>query len=51
MKRWIDATLLERKFMLQQTAAKESLPEYAVEKDWRQNSMYVCKLSVLLSLR
>ena len=34
MKRWIDATLLERKFMLQQTAAKENLPEYAVEKDW-----------------
>jgi len=34
MKRWIDAKLLERKFMLQQTAAKENLPEYAVEKDW-----------------
>ncbi|HBH08746.1 MAG TPA: hypothetical protein DDX40_05020 [Rikenellaceae bacterium] len=34
MKRWIDATFQERKLMLQQTAAKENLPEYAVEKDW-----------------
>ena len=34
MRRWIDATLPERKFMLQRTAENERLPEYAVEKDW-----------------
>lgn len=34
MRRWIDATLPERKLMLQRTAEKEGLPEYAVEKDW-----------------
>lgn len=34
MRRWIDATLPERKLMLQRTANKEGLPEYAVEKDW-----------------
>jgi predicted nucleotidyltransferase component of viral defense system len=34
MRRWIDATLPERKLMLQRTADKERLPEYAVEKDW-----------------
>ncbi len=34
MRRWIDATPLERKLMLQRTAEKERLPEYAVEKDW-----------------
>ena len=30
MKRWIYATLQERKFMLQHTAANEKLPEYAL---------------------
>lgn len=34
MRRWIDATPLERKLMLQRTAEREKLPEYAVEKDW-----------------
>ncbi len=34
MRRWIDATPLERRLMLQRTAEKERLPEYAVEKDW-----------------
>lgn len=34
MGRWIDATPLERRLMLQRTAEKERLPEYAVEKDW-----------------
>ena len=34
MTKWIDKELLERRVILQQTAAKEHLPEYAVEKDW-----------------
>lgn len=33
MTKWIDKELLERKVILQQAAAKEHLPEYAVEKD------------------
>ena len=34
MTKWIDKELLERRVILQQAAAKEHLPEYAVEKDW-----------------
>ncbi len=34
MIKWIDKELLERKVILQQAAAGEHLPEYAVEKDW-----------------
>lgn len=34
MTKWIDKELLERKVILQQAAAGEHLPEYAVEKDW-----------------
>ena len=34
MTKWIDIELLERKVILQQAAAKEHLPEYAIEKDW-----------------
>lgn len=34
MIKWIDKDLLERKVILQQVAAGEHLPEYAVEKDW-----------------
>ena len=34
MTKWIDKELLERRVILQQVAAKEHLPEYAVEKDW-----------------
>lgn len=34
MTKWIDKELLERRVILQQTAAQEHLPEYAVEKDW-----------------
>lgn len=34
MIKWIDKDLLERKVILQQAAAGEHLPEYAVEKDW-----------------
>lgn len=34
MTKWIDTELLERKVILQQVAAGEHLPEYAVEKDW-----------------
>ena len=34
MTKWIDKELLERKVILQQSAAEEHLPEYAVEKDW-----------------
>ena len=34
MTKWIDKELLERRVILQQAAAQEHLPEYAVEKDW-----------------
>ena len=34
MTKWIDKELLERRVILQQVAAQEHLPEYAVEKDW-----------------
>lgn len=34
MTKWIDKELLERRVILQQAAAGEHLPEYAVEKDW-----------------
>ena len=34
MTKWIDKVLLERRVILQQAAAQEHLPEYAVEKDW-----------------
>lgn len=34
MTKWIDKELLERKVILQQAAAGEHLPEYAIEKDW-----------------
>ena len=34
MIKWNDKDLLERKVILQQAAAGEHLPEYAVEKDW-----------------
>lgn len=34
MTKWADMELLERRVILQQAAAQEHLPEYAVEKDW-----------------
>ena len=39
MTKWIDKELLERKVILQQAAAGEHLPEYAVEKDWWVRSL------------
>lgn len=34
MNNWLSYTLAERKVMLQQTSAREGIPDYAVEKDW-----------------
>lgn len=34
MTKWIDKELLDRRVILQQSASREHLPEYAVEKDW-----------------
>lgn len=34
MNNWLSYSLAERKAMLQATAEKEHIPDYAVEKDW-----------------
>lgn len=34
MNNWLSYYLAERKAMLQATAEKEHIPDYAVEKDW-----------------